>query len=211
LALPLATVESASAITQVSNLSETQNGSSGVGDHGSGTQYLGSSFTKDSNSYTLNSVTASFIEITEADLFLKIFSDNSGVPGTPVGQLSTNQNILPGSINNYLFTPNSSVTLAANTTYWLTGESSGYYGWGTTGSPNQAGAWTIGDGIVVSHNQGSSWDSNANVSGQFSIDATSASAAVPFEFSPTMGLLLVGGLFGGKAAYGKYRASKLKL
>jgi hypothetical protein len=211
LALPLGTVESASAITQVSNLSETQNSGWNVGDYGIGTQYTGSSFTTDSDSYTVNSVTARFQELTEGNLFLNIFSDNSGLPGTLIGQLSTNQNILPGSHNNYVFTPNSSVTLAANTTYWLTGESSGWYQWGNTSSPNQTGAWGIGDGIVYSSNQGASWNSFSNNPLQFSVDATSASAAVPFEFSPTMGLLLVGGLFSGKAAYGKYKGSKLKL
>jgi hypothetical protein len=208
LALPLATVESASAITQVSNLSETLNSGFGFDD----SSYIGSSFTTDSNSYTVNSVTARFQEYTEVNLLLNIYSNNSGIPGTLVGQLSTNQNILPGGYNDYVFTPNNSVTLAANTTYWLTGESSEFYGWGNTSSFDQTGAWGIGDGIVTSNNQGTSWTSiPGSEPVQFSIDADVASAAVPFEFSPTMGLLLVGGLFGGKAAYGKYRASKLKL
>jgi hypothetical protein len=208
LALPLATVESASAMTQVSNLSEVQNNTWII----KNSQYIGSSFTTDSNSYTLNSVTARFDEFAEANLYLNIFSDNSGIPGTLIGQLSPTQNIIPGNINNYVFTPNSPVTLAANTNYWLTGESSGDYSWGSTSSFNQTGAWTIGNGIVYSFNQGSSWTSSPGATPtQFSIDATSTSAAVPFEFSPTMGLLLVGGLFGGKAAYGKYRASKVKL
>jgi hypothetical protein len=74
------------------------------------------------------------------------------------------------------------------------------------------GAWGIGDGIVLSNNQGTSWISLPGVNpAQFSVDADVASAAVPFEFSPTMGLLLVGGLFGGKAAYGKYKGSKIKI
>jgi hypothetical protein len=129
-------VESASAITQVSNLSETRNNFLNVNND----QYVGSSFTTDSNSYTLNSVTARFQEDTEANLFLNIFSDNSGVPGTLIGQLSPTQDIVTGSFNDYLFTPNSSVTLAANTTYWLTGESSGSYKWGNNPSFNHTGA-----------------------------------------------------------------------
>jgi hypothetical protein len=154
------------------------------------------------------------MEIAEADLFLKIFSNNSGVPGTLVGQLSTTQNISPDSFYNYVFTPNNSVTLAANTTYWLTGESSGFYQWGASSSFNQTGAWGIGNGIIYSENQGASWTSSPGAGAtpvQFSVDATSTSASVPFEFSPTMGLLLMGGLFGGKAAYGKYRGNKIKI
>jgi hypothetical protein len=36
-----------------------------------------------------------------------------------------------------------------------------------------------------------------------------SSAAVPFEFSPSLGLLLIGGLFGGKHLYRKHKASKV--
>jgi hypothetical protein len=42
---------------------------------------------------------------------------------------------------------------------------------------------------------------------QFSQQASSA--AVPFEFSPSLGLLLIGGLFGGKHLYRKQKASKV--
>ncbi|VEP18536.1 conserved hypothetical protein [Hyella patelloides LEGE 07179] len=36
-----------------------------------------------------------------------------------------------------------------------------------------------------------------------------ASASVPFEFSPTLGLLLVGGLFGGRQMYRSYQNKKI--
>jgi hypothetical protein len=39
--------------------------------------------------------------------------------------------------------------------------------------------------------------------------AASGSTSVPFEFSPTLGLLLVGGLFGGNHLRRQHRASKL--
>ena len=40
-------------------------------------------------------------------------------------------------------------------------------------------------------------------------DATATS--VPFEFSPALGLLLVGGLFGGSKLYGRYKSSKVEI
>ena len=39
----------------------------------------------------------------------------------------------------------------------------------------------------------------------------SATAAVPFEFSPTLGLLLAGGLWGGSHLHRKHRAKKVVL
>jgi hypothetical protein len=80
-----------------------------------------------------------------------------------------------------------------------------------TESYNQTGIWTIGNEFVAAELGSNGWINSPSDVVQFAVNADMASAAVPFEFSPTMGLLLVGGLFGGKAAYGKYRASKLKL
>ncbi len=42
-----------------------------------------------------------------------------------------------------------------------------------------------------------------------SLSFSNSTAAVPFKFSPSLGLLLVGGLFGGRHLYRKHKASKV--
>lgn len=208
LALPFATVDSAHAIILTENLS--QNNIDGWAIDNS--QMIGSSFTTDNNSYTLNFVTARLQEFAEAPITIDLYSNNSGAPGTVIDGLTTTDDIASGSYNNYDFTPSSSVSLDPNTTYWLIGSSSsGGYAWSHTDSINQTGLGTIGDGTAYSDDGGSSFTTDNEDPVQFAVDADVASAAVPFEFSPTMGILLIGGLFGGKTAYGKYRASKVKL
>ena len=109
----MANVESAHAIIFVENLSETRTSGLTVGST-SGAIH-GSSFTTDSNSYTLNSVTARLGELTEADIFISVYTDNAGQPGTAIEQLSTVADI-SNSFNDYLFTPSNTVNLAADTT-----------------------------------------------------------------------------------------------
>ena len=46
---------------------------------------------------------------------------------------------------------------------------------------------------------------------QFNVDADIDSVAVPFEFSPTMGILFISGLFGLKTVYGRYKANKVNV
>jgi hypothetical protein len=50
---------------------------------------------------------------------------------------------------------------------------------------------------------------DANIMNLDNLQTGTASTPVPFEFSPTLGLLLVGGLFGGNRLYRQHRASKL--
>ena len=211
LAFPLATIESAQAVIFVENLSEPLVAPAGT----LSTSPFASSFTTDNNSYTLNSVIASLNEGIESTLSINLHTDNGGEPGTIIEQLNTTENILPGPLNNYLFTPSSTVNLNANTTYWLSSfvVNPGNYGWGVTNSPNQTspGAWTIGDESVFSSDGGTSWTSFPGFVSQFNVDADIASTAVPFEFSPTMGILLISGLFGLKVVYGRFQANKVKV
>lgn len=214
---PLATIESAQALVFVENLSEPLANNGGL--TMSSSFILGSSFTTDNNSYSLSSVTASLEEQVESVFSINLHTDNVGEPGVIIGQLNTTENILSqASLNNYLFTPSSSINLDANTTYWLLSSivdtvNPGFYGWGYTNSANETspGAWTIGNDLTYSDNGGSSWNSAPDLALQFNVDADIASAAVPFEFSPAMGILFIGGLFGIKTAYGKYQVSKVEL
>ena len=210
LCFPLATLESAQAVIFVENLLESQNGFTGIDSF----LAIGSSFTTDNNNYTLNSVTASLEESTEGSFSINLHIDNSGEPGTIIQQLNTTEDILPSGFNNYLFIPSSSVNLDANTTYWLSSSivNPGFYTWGGTTSPNQTspGAWIIGDDSIVSFDGGSSWNlSVPDFASQFNVDADMVYTAVPFEFSPTMGILLISGLFGLKTFYGRYKAKKV--
>ena len=211
LVLPLVTPESAQAIMFVENLSEPT-GSAIVLDNL--ISLGGSSFTTDGNNYSLNSVTARLFEITEDNFSFNLYTDDGGLPGIVIGELNTTADIVNAAFNDYLFTPNSSINLDANTTYWIIGSitGSGLYAWGVTGSFNQTGpgAWTIGDANVTSINGGSSWQTDGLSTTQFSIDADIASGAVPFEFSPSMGIFFMSGLFTAKAAYRKYQSSKVK-
>ena len=211
LAFPLATIESAQAVVFVENLLEPQDFPFIVNSFAS----RSSSFTTDNNNYSLNSVIASLQEFSEGTFSINLYTDNGGEPGTIIEQLNTTEDILPVSFNNYLFTPAGTVNLNANTTYWLSSSivAPGDYNWSGTTSLNQTtpGAWTIGDDSTVSFDGGSFWNSAVGSALQFNVDADIASAAVPFEFSPTMGILFIAGLFSLKTVYGRYKANKVKV
>lgn len=67
-----------------------------------------------------------------------------------------------------------------------------------------SGTWTLSFLDTYIPNEG-----NDLIAWTLSDDSTLAS--VPFEFSPSLGLLLVGGLFGGTHFYRKYQAGKVVL
>lgn len=213
LVFPLTIVEPVQAVVFVDNLSEPFASTASV----DSSLVYGSSFTTDNNSYILNSITAPLNELNESLFSINLHADNGDEPGTVIEQLNTTEDILSSGFNNYLFTSSSSLNLSANTTYWLSGfrVDPGNYDWAFTNSPNQAspGAWTIGNDSLISFDGGTSWDPLiiGGVALQFNVDADIASTAVPFEFSPKMGILLVSGLFGIKVVYGQYQASKVKV
>jgi hypothetical protein len=209
-------VQTANAIEQVSNFSEF----AGVTYGGSPTFgiWLSSSFTVDNQDYTLNSVTLRLQEETESpSLFVSIYNDNGGVPGSIVTNGNLNVPDIPSSVfGNYVFSSTDTLNLDANNTYWIvtgfSSNSTGSYQTNATTSDDETSSvgWTIGDIGKNSFNQGSSWsDANFGASLLLSVDATTVSAAVPFEFSPSLGLLLVGGLFGGNHLYRKHKESKV--
>ena len=175
LAFSLANLESAQALIFVENLSEPSLGGTGV----NSSIVLGSSFTTDNNNYSLNFVTLPLEEIDESPFSINLHTDNGGDPGTVIGNLNTTEDILPGSLNNYSFTPTGSVNLSFNTIYWLTSSvvTPGRYGWGLTNSLNQTspGAWTVGDEVAVSGDAGVSWDPpGLGFAMQFNVDADNA-------------------------------------
>jgi hypothetical protein len=62
---------------------------------------------------------------------------------------------------------------------------------------------------ILTFNAASNVVSNSN--GFSGVTFNASSTAVPFEFSPTLGLLLVGSLFGSNHFYRKYKANKVVL
>jgi hypothetical protein len=197
LLLSLGLGQQASAVTLVENLSQGNNGTGDVAIN----IWQGSSFTTGSSSYNLNSATLLFQENTaDPNLFLRLYSNSSGTPGTQLTSF-TNPASITTSLANNTFTLATPQALAANTTYWLvSGISSGTgsYIWGFTTSTAQTGlpGWTIGDGYVQSTNQGGSWSSDPNDGPyQFSLEGTENAppTSVP-EPGSVVALLGLGGL-----------------
>jgi hypothetical protein len=89
--------------------------------------WASSSFTTGSGSYNLESVTLLFQENTADlnNLFVRLYGNNSGVPGTLITTF-TNPASIPDILGNNTFTLTTPQALTASTTYWLvSGVSSG--------------------------------------------------------------------------------------
>jgi len=127
------------------------------------------------------------------DLFVRLYSDNSGQPGTVITNF-TNPASISSTLANNTFTLATPQALAANTTYWLVSgvsSGSGNYQWGYTTSLNQTGlpGWTIGDGYVESNNQGGSWISfPTDGPYQFSLEETATNIPEPGSVVALLGL-----------------------
>ncbi|MFM7875164.1 MAG: choice-of-anchor R domain-containing protein [Microcystis panniformis] len=195
LLLSLGLGQQAYAVTLVENLSQSNSDIGGIT-----FDYLwqGSSFTTGSSSYNLNSATLLFQEFsTSTDLFVRLYSDNSGKPDTVITNF-TNPTPITTTLANNTFTLATPQALAANTTYWLVSGTTGggeYY-WGYTSSSNQTGlpGWTIGDGYVFSSDQSVSWDTDPTGGPyQFSLEGTENATNVP-EPGSVVALLGLGGL-----------------
>ena len=187
--------QQASAVTLVENLSAAnQDGNGSV----NSTVWAGSSFTTGSGSYNLESVTLLFRQNTAGDLFVGLYGNNGGVPGTLITTF-TNPGSITTNLANNTFTLATSQALTASTTYWLVSgvsSGSGNYSWGYTSSDSETGlpGWTIGAGYVDSTNQGGTWISYPTDGPyQFSVNGTEQSQSIP-EPSSVVALLGLGGL-----------------
>ncbi len=197
LLLSLGLGQQAYAVTLVENLSQSNSDTGGITFDD---LWQGSSFTTGSSSYNLNSATLLFQEFSAStDLFVRLYSDNSGQPGTVITNF-TNPTPITTTLTNNTFTLATPQALAANTTYWLVSGTTGggeYY-WGYTKSFNQTGlpGWTIGDGYVFSSDQSASWDTDPTGGPyQFSLEGTENAppTSVP-EPGSVVALLGLGGL-----------------
>jgi len=126
-------------------------------------QWLSSSFQTGnaSDGYILNSVTLRFGQFTLGSLFVKLYSNDAGNPGTEITSFNAPS---IGGTNNYDFTLTNPQLLTANTTYWLVAgilSGSGGYFWAKTSSTAETGlpGWSIGDLTFFSTDGGNIWNS----------------------------------------------------
>jgi hypothetical protein len=85
-------------------------------------------------------------------------------------------------------------------TFSITDNNNGNGTWSTVNFVSEV------DSVLVQKSGG-----NGSAYGIDNYNFTATSAAVPFEFSPTLGLLLVGSLLGGNRLYRQHKASKIVL
>ena len=121
----------AEAVTQVSNLSE----SNSVNFTSQGTFAHASSFTTGATATVLTSITVAVHTNSTGTTELRMRADNAGSPGALIESLGSQTLGPPGITTDLAFPSPGTPTLAANTTYWVTlGETgSGDLAWqGTT-------------------------------------------------------------------------------
>ncbi len=88
--------QQASAVTLVENLSQSSNGSGSVLEDA----WSGSSFTTGSGSYNLESVTLLFRENIAGNLFVRLYGNNGGVPGSLITTFTNPASITTNLANN---------------------------------------------------------------------------------------------------------------
>jgi hypothetical protein len=165
-----------------------------------GTSYAAAeSFTTASGNFIFDSVSVAAFSTDLGSSELRLYSDTGGVPGTLIESLGS-QTIVQGNQFATYDSPGS-ITLQANTTYWLTlGETGkGSFFWNGTLSRDQTSPinWTIGaEGLLMQlGNLGvvSPWEpiiAVGPVSLQFAISASS----VPEPSTFLLGLIALGAL-----------------
>ncbi len=155
--------------TVVSNLGESPSSNPFV----DSIVWAATSFTTDSQAYTLNSLTLRLTDVMfgGGTVTPRIFANGSGAPSGVALEVFSSQTV-NGFVN--LTFASTGLTLDPNTTYWIALQGGGFDDstWGSTSSTAQTGSWTIGDTVLRSTDSGSSWPTTYGFSGQFSVDAT---------------------------------------
>jgi hypothetical protein len=148
--------------TIVSNLDQTMNGHSTIYAAGPPQEYA-QQFTTGSQGVELGTVTALLGDaLGTFTASAELVTDNGGTPGTTVLTTFTVPTIPTGTTYvDETFTPNSSVMLSANTSYWFILSASGTdttarYRWGYTDSTSYTGSGSLGE-IGVSRDNGATW------------------------------------------------------
>jgi hypothetical protein len=146
-------------------------------------------------SYFLESIVAPLAVVTNDEFLLEffIYSDNSGIPGTELIQLTSN--VLVIGYGYYTYFPIGSLALDASTIYWLVATTAGEaaYTWDFTENPGYVSefGWKFTGPMYRSEDQ--EWFASDGDYLQFSITAS----PVP---EPTVAGLLIGGSLLGFAS-----------
>lgn len=142
-------------------------------------------------------------------------TDNAGSPSSSSILLFTdprdpsNNSPTTGALRDWTFTPDTSYTLASNQKYWIvvSGNSFSWKAADPDEPPTSSQGFTT-NGYQIAGFNSSSW-SSSSLSNAITVNADNRTSSVPFDFSATPGLFLVGGLWG--ASQLRRRGSKAKL
>jgi hypothetical protein len=177
-------VRSADAGVIVSNLSQTSNGHGTIFAAGPPQEYA-QEFITGSQSVGLGTVIALVGDATGTfSPAAELATDNSGQPSSTVLTTFTVPTIPPGTtLQDETFTPNSSVILSANTSYWFIllasgTDTSAFYRWGYTDSTSYTGPGSL-NMIAVSENNGATWTTHPLSYGPEILQVNSASVPEP--------------------------------
>lgn len=150
-------------------------------------------FTMPNQDYTVDSVVLRLNGYaTPADSpEIGFYDNNSGKPGTLIGSFLNFPSSSDTSTANFTFTPASTITLAANQTYWLwVKTSAGLFNWRSDNpATTPTGAATHFDYMTTS-NGGTTWTSHLSQIGTYQINATPVPE--PEQVAVAVGLLLCG-------------------
>jgi len=133
-----------------------------------------SSFHTDSNTYTLTDIVAQVSldpSSTSTNFELQLRADTPSGPGAVIVTL-TPSTLITGSISNITFTPQSSVTLQANTTYWVSANvTQGSVQWRVPSDFTTTGPATLGNpAFANSTDNGITWTTAEITPDMFEVD-----------------------------------------
>jgi hypothetical protein len=151
------------------------------------------SFTMDGTSRSLQSVTLSLDNgnAVGGNFQVQLWSSGGSQPVTLLATLSGNSN--PLTANSYSYTPSSTVTLSADTKYWVVAEgstTSGTYNWNFATSSASTGVGTLG-GWSNTANAGTSWNAEINIE-PFMFNVTAGAVPEPSSYTAVFGVLALG-------------------
>ncbi len=168
----------------VSNLSQTMNGHSTIYADGPSQEYA-QEFITGSQSVALGTVVALIGDATGTFTpAAELVTDNSGQPSSTVVTTFTVPTIPTGTtLEDETFTPNSNVTLSANTSYWFILSASGtdtsaFYRWGYTDSTSYTGTGSL-NMVASSTNNGATWTTHPLAYGPEILQVNSAAVPEP--------------------------------
>jgi hypothetical protein len=157
----------------------------------------------------VNLILTGYDDADDANITIRQGSDILTAP--TVATLDTHTPTGIGVLDNFTFTSSTAFTFSPSTTYWLYLDAdSAAYNWVSPTAANQvapSGTATY-VGYQFSDDDGTTF-SNSGQFNSFLITTDSPTTAVPFDFSATPGLLLVGGLWGANKL--RRRGSEAKL